>query len=367
MIITGKNSMKSPRVKRREGDTVMAPIPHTIHRSPEKWAFYEENHPISWVSRLKCWAVTCPDAIAEVFRDDRFEVLDFQALNDKLSGPLNEKLDHSSRLFRDIPLALTGADHRAARRRYAQAISARTGAALEAARDVIAQALNDRVGTADTIDLSGDVLKPGITALMRVLSGLAHEFDAADPGLPQMFAPYVPLKTRRAMNGCIRDAIEQRPSGCDEAAAYEQLGIWTVGSDSIFATCAVALKRELEVADGRSLKDHAWSEEFLVTGLPFVDRVATESFPFHGADIQAGDTVRLYLDVFEKAERQQEHFFGTGPHVCLGKALSKKLWAIIVAEFQRHDVAMTLKRIELRTPDFLFNAIETMEVEIDRF
>ena len=101
-----------------------------------------------------------------------------------------------------------------------------------------------------------------------------------------------------------------------------------VGHDSVLGSLGTSLVAILREGDGTLLSDLDWPPFLPRTGVPYIERIASNDGEIQGFRFTGGDRFRLFLDACPARGHAGEDaaFFGKGRHVCLGKDLSQWLW-----------------------------------------
>jgi predicted NAD/FAD-binding protein len=115
------------------------------------------------------------------------------------------------------------------------------------------------------------------------------------------------------------------------------------------------------------LNEIDWNSYFVATGVPVIERVAIKDKQVMGHVILKSQRVRIFLDAAGYQEVNCPHFsklyFGSGPHLCLGMAISKKIWTIIIRELSRVESSLCILDFAYKENDQVFNLLDTLKVK----
>ena len=126
-------------------------------------------------------------------------------------------------------------------------------------------------------------------------------------------------------------------------------------NDSIVGSLGNSLLKVLqEDGAGKRLCDLRFPAVLPATAVPYVERFAKQDCVLKEARIGKGDRVRLYLDDGSGGHAEERPFFGKGRHSCLGEELSTWLWKTLTSELGKLPLALTVKKVERRKPDWVF-------------
>jgi cytochrome P450 len=111
------------------------------------------------------------------------------------------------------------------------------------------------------------------------------------------------------------------------------------------------------------MNEIAWEPKIPVTAVPYVERAAAKAMKIGGVHIKENQRIRLYLDAFSShGSAGLDHYFGTGRHGCLGKAISQKAWQILTSELSRIEKKIRINKKEYRGADYLFNFLAVVDI-----
>ena len=156
-------------------------------------------------------------------------------------------------------------------------------------------------------------------------------------------------------------ASEHVPQGNEEI----RVAIAILGSDSLLGSIAETFIDEVSNNPGKLLSDIVWSEKLTASAVPYIERKAARSTTVDAKVIEAGDRIRLYLDVFKSCDMsQQDSYFGARKHACLGRSISQRAWRSLSSCLKQMSKRIEIQSIEYRQSDFMFNFPSSIKVAI---
>ncbi|SOC21187.1 hypothetical protein SAMN05877809_11512 [Rhodobacter sp. JA431] len=234
--------------------------------------------------------------------------------------------------------------------------------AEEAFKSKLSKCVESSVVPDGRIDLVDALLMPPVMAMMSELSGVSSSLSDV-PTISQIFDARMSLNRRKSIEYRLREIFDEASGRMTSEEATLAVAIFMVGADSILASMSVSLYHDLKKSLGRRLSEVDWSPAFPKTGVPYVDRIATEDMEVCGISISSGDRLRLRLDTFDAPyEGDTSGHFGFARHTCLGKALSISAWQALTEELSRIGKGYSNLEATQRRPDFLFNSLQSLEV-----
>src|SRR5262249_13058135 len=134
------------------------------------------------------------------------------------------------------------------------------------------------------------------------------------------------------------------------------LALMIIGHDALVASLGHSLLRVLEGGAGKRLCELSFPQSLPETGVPYVERLASQDCSINGITLRAGDRVRLYLDgaIVQEGQTEACPFFGSGRHSCLGEAVSTWLWQTLTAELSRVPLKFSVDAVCRRERDYVF-------------
>jgi cytochrome P450 len=336
-----------------------------IHRSPEKRCFYEQASPVFWSDSLECWVASGKDIILQILKDRDFHAVNYRAETARLSQRLGVDQQATEELLDFVPLGLEGSQHAAVRKRMAISIREMSANALDGFSDLARSRIAVAFDRPRTFDIVAEIFSPAVVRLMSTLGQLPVTFGNHAVSPTQIFDKTLSVNRRKAINRQISELLTLARSACPMGEGALNAAMVVVGSDSLLGSIAESFVREIRRNPGVPLGEIAWSDKIPVTAVPYVERIAATDCRVGDVDIEAGQRIRLYLDALE-ADGPDGHdfYFGSGRHVCLGKAISTQAWKILTSAFAEIRKRVEIEDVRYRRSDFLFNAPQSVEVRV---
>jgi hypothetical protein len=254
----------------------------------------------------------------------------------------------------NIPLCLRGSAHQEKRRTIAKIIAEQT----EEVQSIIPAVVANRFAC---LNLTGqhDVLNtaiiPSADDVLSVIVGMPLGL-AENSLISRVFSRNIGVSKRKKMEAelhMLRNRLTERFSKMGTEQIGVRLALAVVGRDALIGTLANSLHEIFASQKGTRLCDIAYDQIPLKTGVPYIDRVATEDGEAAGTYFLEGAEVTVRLDAYEASEDPKDRlgFFGHGRHLCLGRPLSLDLWRAIVSHLSSVDRRVVATRLSLRKDD----------------
>jgi hypothetical protein len=335
-----------------------------LHRNLDRLAQYASLDAIAWSDDLSSWVCADPKTVRSLLRLSELRVIDFRNVYGTLTKKLDLDFSPTTKVLDFVALGLNGQEHREVRKDETLYLKEVASLAVEAFDASIAGSLQSLMDGRSKICLAQEVVSPAVAKMFFVISGI-EAFAKEEPSLSLIFDRMLSLNRRRKINSRINELLaklEQSESGKD---ASMRVSLQVVGADSIFGALTQSLAIILEHNEGRMLSEIDWPCEVPETAVPYVDRIATTDFELGGANVKAGDRVRIYVQALKNDPNMAPaELFGIGAHICLGKAISMRTWKSLTLRLSRIDTKLNVVEHSMRRPDFLFNAPSSLKVSI---
>ncbi|MCX7289382.1 MAG: hypothetical protein NTW20_18070 [Rhodobacterales bacterium] len=298
-----------------------------------------------------------------VLRDDAVGVLagagfgvtphvDFiRALADRLKIDLSATLT----VMRHLPLWTDGPQHAELRREVAAFLAEDRSAKLARATARIRLALFRTLGSdaSEHVDLLRMVCEV-VDLFMEEFTGLPR--PEGDPsGFPSIFSSNLGVAERRRLEVLLKQQFAQAndlfPDEPIERHAL-RVGQFAMGRDALIGTLGLSLHHHLGSLGEDTLTARRMPAVPTHTGLPAIGRMARVAQTVAGCPVAAGALIECRLDSLAgRPAAERRHFFGSGPHLCLGRPLSLALWDCVADALAELDVGLTTTDFALAQSD----------------
>jgi hypothetical protein len=332
----------------------------TFHRSPERHARYLRgaDGPIfdpvtkAWIiSNPGCCErlLTSPDTRPATYSDD------YAALEKRLG------IDFSNVLlaFLHIPMCLHEEAHRKARRRVAEHLAARKSDLSDSMSKSLAAHLEPLRREGEP-EIMSEVLLPLVLSVTEPLTDVPPAIAAQCRTVSTIFDKSIGPRKRQRIDaelGLMRAAIIGKlgPDASEDAVGL-RLALAVLGRDTLMGTIGASLYSILSANPGRRLNEISYPEMPPETGVPYIERIAINTFSDQQTRFNAGDRLRIYFQAFAYSESplDQSKIFGVGSHLCMGKALSLDLWREMTSALGKIPLYADIVSHEWRTDDYVF-------------
>ena len=336
----------------------------SITKSPLKADLYKSRD-FFWADECKKWICFDPDLNKTLLNDSRFFVVKYD-LN-LVEERFHLDLGSLKRVIENLPVTQNGDRHKVLRRNFALQIKSKYDASLSCF-------------ISNTSSLIQAILEPGIEKIdlqahlanivwhtVCVLSDLDKEAIAHLQDLSQIFDETLSLSNRIKLNQSI-DAlaadIKRNIENDDEI--YFKIALMALGNDSLLGTLQESILLTFLRNEGVYLDEMDWDEAIPATGVPVVERAASEDVEIEGHFILKGQRIRLYLDASGYSEidgpQYSSLYFGSGSHLCLGMPLGTKIWEHLRDAFKKIHRKVKVETFKYRDNDNVFNLLSKFEV-----
>jgi cytochrome P450 len=342
-----------------------------IQQRPDKASAYRGFDRIHWDEKLRSWCVFDSDLIIGIMKSPNFAAVNYAEEYAKLESRTHTSWSALIDVLRIVPLANEGERHTQLRRAFAQLISAQSPSAKIAVRQFMAVAVPPVFQATKTAELMQDLLRPISDKVFAELLGAMPPppADSAEMSASQIFDRHLSLNRRKLVQAEVSRIADWFAHHKDELKTSPDVAtaLLIVGHDSLIGSLASSLVAILSDRPGIPLSDHHYPDALPRTGVPYVERVVTTNCRFDDVDFLAGDRVRLFLDAYPARENAtgQAPYFGSGRHLCVGKDLSQEVWRDLCAELAKLAVRVSVRQVQFRPHDFVFNMYRTITVALD--
>ena len=186
--------------------------------------------------------------------------------------------------------------------------------------------------------------------------------------VPQLFDDAISGKRRLAIQATIEQIISASKLS-DPEDTHIGIAILAVSSNTLLGSLARSCIAQLQAAEGSSMAQIEWSEDFSHTALGLVEKVVLADAELGGAKLKPGDRVRLLLDSagYEHGGSESAYsdlFFAVGPHRCVGMSISRQIWGLLTARLAREKFGLRVMEVEHRQGDYVFIFPSHCRVEV---
>ena len=333
----------------------------TLHREPARHAYFSgaAGHPAFFEPSLNCWIVSDPADVEAMLQSRSFDVVTLHTAYESFQNISSQPFPNIIFALRHIPLGLNDEAHRDIRRRMAELIARRRTEMTRSIPGLVEKWLGP-IETRDEVELIGEVLSPLVHDFICLLTETRLSDAAAARRVSMVFDRMIGLRTRRELEVeivSVRAAI--RASLGPDAPEVEEglrLALFALGNDALIGTIGESLHHIIDAHPGVRVDAIPFPDWPVETGVPFVERIATEPVEIGGVKLSPGERVRVLMQGFayspDPADR--ERIFGAGVHSCLGRQMSVELWRAIVARLSRMPVSAEVVDHALREDNYVF-------------
>lgn len=338
---------------------------YTITKSSSKADIYRSRD-FFWVDEYKKWICFDPDINKMILNDSRFCVIKYDISN--VENRFGYDLDALKKTIKNLPVAKDGDDHKTLRKAFAIQIKSKYDESLNCFNSNL-QELIQAILLKDTelTDLQ-EHLEVIIWKTICCLSGLEKYSIAKASGLSQIFDETLPLTNRVKLNDLIEELATEIGKYIDnDDEVYFKVALMALGNDSLLSTLQESILLILLKNEGRYLDEMNWDIQIPASGVPVVERFASEDIKINQHIITKGQRVRLYLDSSGYSDldgpKYSSLYFGSGSHLCLGMPIGIKIWECLRDELKKIHRKATVLRFNYRENDNVFNLLGTFQVK----
>lgn len=338
-----------------------------IHHLPQKYFLYRSYSSATWVDELKCWCVFDAGTIEAMFRSHAFSVVNYAEHCADIARRIGLDLEPMVRALAHIPLAQEGARHAELRKEMALLIAAQTGALEGTLRQELEVLVETACRPGRMVDLVEHVAIPIYDRVFARILGVALGDERSAGSVSQIFDRSLSLNRRKRVNAQIADLAASYAAERERLTTTPELAValTILGRDALIGSIAMSLWHILAQGDGAPLRDLAFPEDLPCTGIPYLERVATQDFRNEHLAVRPGERVRLYIDATAPAAGtgNADLLFGKGRHLCLGKPLARQTWRALALAMAKVPFGYRLHALRLRSNDYVFTYPEQAVIE----
>lgn len=323
-----------------------------------------------WKEQAKRWFVFDPLTANLVLRSDDFSVVshheEIKAVQSELALDLQSTVDAA----RSMPLSHEGDEHRRLRRMSAQMIQDAMLPALGSFSSSCSILLPRLLESRRTFDIVADFVSPVSISLFAALTGA--EEAQFNKSLPAGYCPTQLLTSaKRSLSAprwrALNRQIEERCKHMDGPSPHRQMkGALSLLTFEIFkAALSNSLIEVFQRNAEKPLSEGDIPGQLPCTSIPFVDRICRRDTVVRGQHISRGQNVILYLGGCSPSSAEQRKlFFGTGPHICIGKTLTESAWTIVAEVLRKRRERVVVRDVFYRDFDVILLSPDRATVEV---
>jgi hypothetical protein len=306
--------------------------------------------------------VTDGALIGDVFRSASFEVVAYADHYRAISKRTGLDFEATINALDAVPLANEGEAHRNSRIRAATAIATDRRGHAETMDQFIADLVSRTFTSGAEVELRTDVALPIFTHVYALWTGITLEQEL---NVSQMFCGRMSLNRRVEINTSIQ-ALNEIFNGDIRVAADVAATFGILGSDALIGSLALSLWEEISRHQDVPLSEIAFPDSMPSSGVPYIDRVATEDTTVGDQAVVKGQRVRLMLEAttLHASGQEQDLLFGKGRHLCLGKPMSQGLWRSLAKALGGITLRATPVAMKMRPRDYVFSYPEFARVKL---
>jgi hypothetical protein len=338
---------------------------YKITKSSSKADLYRSRD-FFWVDELKKWICFDPVLNKFILNDSRFCVVKYDISN--IENRFNYDLTSLKKTINNLPVAKDGDEHKILRKAFAIQIKSKYDECLNCFNSNLQNLILTILKKEDEIINLQQHMEMIIWKSVLSLSGLGNYPIELATGLSQIFDETLSLSCRIRLNDLINElAIDIQKYINSDDDVYFKIALMSLGNDSLLATLQESILLILLRNDGRYLDEMDWDIPIPASGVPVVERFASEEVLIDQQLILKGQRIRLYLDSsgYTQLEgpRYSSLYFGSGSHLCLGMPLGIKIWEDLRDQLKKIHLKVNVKKFAYRENDNVFNLLSTFQVK----
>lgn len=304
----------------------------TLHRAPDRDQFFRDTQtrPPVFDDSSKLWIVTDPAQCAHLLASGNLKPC-YNESYEALERHLGTDFSDITFALAHIPLCQHGDPHLRSRRRVSEFLAERKASLSACLPRMVAEHFS-QFALGGRIEVMREVIEPFVLEVISTIIDIDFRSAVECSYVSTIFDKSIGMSKRRRIAGEVSElrafiSSHLGPDATDEDVGI-RLALVILGNDALKGTLGESLHRLLVENSGRRLSEIAYPDQPPQTGVPFIERGVDTPFEFAGQNFAAGDRVRIFLQAFASLDalKSRRHFFGAGPHVCLGRPLSIEAW-----------------------------------------
>jgi hypothetical protein len=341
-----------------------------LYKSSKKKDIYNSNIHLYWSNQLKRWICTNPRIIQEILLHPHCHVVSHEV--SKIEDRFNIDLEHVKKLTTFLPVTQDDLAHKELRKKMALIIQKNSPDAV----NFISREVDKKINllfyskNKNRFDLHLDFIMPICNKFAQIVAGVNIDHELDIESLSTIFDETLSVDARKHLNQSIENILLRlHLESKNEDDNYLKIALMALGKDSLISSLSESIISTLLKNPNKLLSEIDWARDIPASGVPVIERVASEDFVIDNVQIKAGHRFRLYIDasgyVQESCPHHSAMYFGAGPHTCLGMSLAKKVWLLLVAAFQKIDKNISILKLKPKAYDNVFRLYENIEVMIN--
>lgn len=338
----------------------------TFHRDEARHEVYPSPPRPIYDEASKTWMVTDPFEAIEILGEPGLVAVPVSF--NGLAGRFNVNLDDVTRVSTHVPLYLEGTAHETARRRITERVVSRRGAIRSWVEADLAGYFAP-LGRPGKVEVMSEVVTPMVYGFLAAFVGVdlrrAPPIDLAS----LVFDGAITLRRRLAVFEQLRSLGEYLGAEIPDAS-QDEIDLLRVtlmfGKDPLIASFGESVKWMVEHHPGMAFADMTYPDSLPQTGVPFVERLATQRISRGDVVFEPGDRLRLFVQGFGYLEdlTKLHRYFGARSHVCPGRPMSIELWKFVSGILAGFSTRPSVARYEVRRDNYIFTGPSLLELDL---
>lgn len=271
-------------------------------------------------------------ALADIYRD--------------LSVRFGHDFSPAVDIIERLPTFVSGESHKRLRASMARANAQRSPAQIAAVAEYL-HAFQHRLSSGRVeMDLLADFALPIFRAIGTASLGPrddAGAIVALAEQIPHLFSTFTSLRQRLEINEDIRSLMAKFG---DEF--LDDFALLVLGARPLPGALALSLHAIFRENCGTRTGEISWPDHFTHSPLPYADRVSLRPVSIDGEAFEPDQRVRCPVQSPDWTPAENRSLmFGTGSHLCLGRGLSERIWAMVVDMFVAADCLAEAGELEM--------------------
>ena len=328
---------------------------YALHTAQNRQALFADLPKKVWLETdlLRVWVVADPQICLEALRSPALAVPDTIAILEQFEARLGCTFEHVRTANSNVLVLLRGSAHAELRNALARFLADALRRLERKLPEMMSAALQP-LRTTGLVDLYRQVTHPLIAAIISEMIGLEVTPDIQDLMLGDILTANkspVRLHQLNADYGKALDFLSQSSQDTVEIAC--KLNCLTFGFDSL--TMAL-MENMIAACRDRAAGQPAELPQYPVeTGVSVTFRRALRDCRFGSHQFAAGDLVRLQLQPLGYSGQRElkEAIFGAGPHSCVGRQISLRVWSHLAQAFNALGLRAEIETYDLIPSHFI--------------